>query len=76
MIVLSLWLNNSKPPNGFFEKTFDELICLKDITIKLVDHDVQIRCQAGLFDLPAKAMILKIKQFNGRFGCVYATIQV
>jgi hypothetical protein len=29
-----------------------------------------IRCHSGLYDLPAKAMICNVKQFNGEFGCI------
>ena len=70
MIILSLWVHNSKPQKSFFEKTFEQLIDLKEKKIKINGYDFSIRCQAGLFDLPAKAMILNVKQFNGKFGCI------
>ena len=36
----------------------------------LQGHQITIRVQAGLFDLPAKAAFLKCKQWNGQFGCI------
>ena len=30
----------------------------------------KIRCHAAIFDLPAKAAQLNVKQYNGYFGCL------
>jgi len=69
LIISGIWLHNSKPTNKFFYKAFEKLKELlgKEITIKT--YKIAFRCQLGLFDLPAKAAIANIKQFNGKFGC-------
>ena len=70
IIIFGIWLNSNKPPQTFFEKAIEQLINLQSKTFKILDYDIKIRCQAALFDLPAKAMILRVKQFNGQFGCI------
>ena len=70
MIIFGIWVHKSKPPMVFFEKIFDQISKLQKKKIVIFNNQFEIRCHAGLFDLPAKAMILRTKQWNGNFGCV------
>lgn len=70
IIIFGIWLHNTKPIDDFFYKSFEQLKSFKEKTISILDYKINFRCQAGLFDLPAKASIAKVKQFNGYFGCI------
>jgi len=68
-IMCGMWLHNSKPPNTFFEKSFEKIRELIGKETLISNHKIRLRCHVGLFDLPAKAAIANIKQFNGAYGC-------
>ena len=70
IIIFGMWLSDSKPSLKFFDMVFDDLIKLKQKKLQISGFSISLRCHAGIFDLPAKSMILNIKQFNGKFGCV------
>jgi hypothetical protein len=38
--------------------------------ILIIDLEIYVRVQALIVDLPAKAAMLNVKQFNGEFGCI------
>jgi len=71
IIILGVWIHNSKPIyDKFFERAYAQLADLKNKKIKIDNKTIMIRCHSGLYDLPAKAMICNVKQFNGEFGCI------
>lgn len=69
-IIQGLWLDKTKPDNIFYRKSVEKLKRLMKDKLKLNDHIFNIRIQSFLMDLPAKASVLNIKQFNGEFGCI------
>ncbi|CAF1047635.1 unnamed protein product, partial [Brachionus calyciflorus] len=72
MITLGIWLSKEKPSyDHFIRNSVNELIDLKDKICNINDYEFQIRVQSIIMDLPAKAAVLNIKQFNGQFGCLY-----
>lgn len=41
------------------------------MSVQITDKDVTVRVLLFSSDLPAKSKVLKMKQFNGEFGCSY-----
>ncbi len=71
MNYLGLWLNKKKPKNNiFFNKCLEELRKLIKQTLRFKNLSFDIRIQSFLMDLPAKASVLNVVQFNGEFGCI------
>ncbi len=71
IIFLGMWLHNSKPNyNIFFAKAFEQIKSLLNKINIIGNKRVRIRGQSGLLDLPAKASVCNVKQFNGEYGCV------
>jgi hypothetical protein len=64
-------MDQNKPETDiFFSKCVEELKVLKENKFKLDSFVFDVRIQSFLMDLPAKAAVLNIKQFNGEFGCL------
>ena len=71
IIFLGKWLDNSKPNyNIIFAKALEQLRSLLNKINIIANKRVRIRGQSGLLDLPAKASVCNVKQFNGEYGCV------
>jgi hypothetical protein len=71
MIFLGFWLARHKPNYKLFgDKTIEELKKLMKSTIILQSCQTVINIHTFLGDLPAKASVLNVKQFNGYYGCV------
>lgn len=74
IVLCSLWCGPSKPPmHSLLDpivKTLEKLattgiaLCTPE-GVKIVRGKVVL----GIFDLPAKAAVLNMKQFNGEYGC-------
>lgn len=76
VILCGLWLGEDKPSMlNFFEPVAANLKNMYDhgIGVSSPDVDEMITCKAQLlsssFDLPAKASVLNMTQFNGEYGC-------
>jgi len=70
IIIHGIWLYKSKPDKKFYEKSLEQLYKLKDSNFNLANQKIKLRSQSGLLDLPAKASLTNVKQFNGEFGCI------
>ena len=74
LVSCGLWYGSSKPDYDLFQISFTSQISqlMKNgFTAKIDENIVKfyLNIQAQLADLPAKAASLKMKQFNGMYGC-------
>ncbi len=76
MLFAGIWFGCGKPPVYTYLKPFSEMLkCMEEngVQISLPDCQSKITVKAMLLcctcDMPAKAMVLNMIQFNGRFGC-------
>lgn len=75
IILVGLWFGDEKPePNMYLLPIYNEVIELRNgIEIETPDIQNPINVKAwiicGTCDLPAKALFLNMKQYNGKFGC-------
>ena len=76
VILGGLWFGETKPNMLTFLKPFTESISdLKINGVEVYSPDIQqgFKCHAmllcGTCDLPAKAMVYNVKQYNGKHGC-------
>jgi hypothetical protein len=70
MIFLGVWISVEKPiMNIYLEKAISEIISNHKDKYKIIQDNIILRVQAVIVDLPAKAAVANIKQFNGKFGC-------
>jgi hypothetical protein len=61
------WLDEDKPPyQHFFKKCINNLI---ETVNGSFENNFTIRVQSLILDMPAKAAIINLKQFNGEYGC-------
>ena len=68
-----MWISETKPIyDDFIKRSLDSLIKDKlnkeNSNVRKINDRI-VRIQAVIVDLPAKAAIANIKQFNGYFGC-------
>ena len=78
ILLAGLWYGPVKPNMEIILKpVLDEIDRLNYLGIEVPTSDGTKRIRAMLllsvFDLPAKALAVNMKQFNGRFGCLYCT---
>ena len=78
LILAGLWFGNQKPNMLVFLKSFADNIAnlhLEGIEVSSPDVSTNFICRAmllcGTCDLPAKAMVYNMIQFNGKYGCTY-----
>lgn len=74
IILLSLWTGPSKPNWQVYLKSFlSEFPFGQRVEINLGNTvlGVTIAIKRAVFDLPAQASILNVKQYNGEFGCLF-----
>jgi hypothetical protein len=68
---LGIWLDEEKlNMEAFCEKSLENLKELIKRNYQLKGLKFKINCHSLIVDLPAKASVLNIKQFNGEFGCI------
>lgn len=76
MIFLSIWQGSKKPAWDVFLQMLLKSIPVNEM-VEILIGDRILKCrisfQYGVFDLPAQASILNVKQFNGEFGCIFCT---
>ena len=78
ILLCGLWHGPTKPP---MKKLLDPVLQALDqlsvsgIQMRTPDGECRVRAKVvmGLFDLPAKAAVLCMKQFNGVYGCNVCT---
>lgn len=74
VILCALWCGPGKPPVQYLlepvMKVMESLLTM-GITIRTPNGMKTIRGKllVGIFDMPAKAIVLNTKQFNGKYGC-------
>lgn len=71
MIVAGLWLDDKMLLEVFLKPLIDELKILYDKGITIKNNCYKIISSAICVDSVARCKILKMKQFNGSFGCTY-----
>lgn len=73
VLLTGLWYGRQKPEVKIFLKPFVEEISTLSHDFEFYVNDVLMagtcRIQSVVPDLPAKAMLFHITQFNGQFGC-------
>ena len=74
IIFCGLWVGPGKPPMPrLLEPIMKTLRSLKTSGLQIRTlaglSTIQARLVMGIFDLPAKASALCVKQFNGTYGC-------
>lgn len=74
ILFVALWQGNTKPVWDIFLKSFMESFPWRESQELVIGNSavkVSVSCTCGVFDLPAQASILNVKQYNGEFGCLY-----
>lgn len=71
MIVAGLWYDVKVNFNVFLKPFINELNCLYEKGIECKDKIYKIISGALCVDSVARCKLLKMKQFNGKFGCTY-----
>ena len=77
ILLAGIWFGQQKPSDmslilgPVLNKI--KMLCVSGKTALTPAGEKQIKAVllAGVFDLPAKAAVLKTVQFNGMFGCIY-----
>ena len=75
VVLAGLWFGSNKPNMLTFLKPFTESISNLYTGIELYSPDIKANffCRSmllcGTCDLPAKAMVYNMTQFNGKYGC-------
>ena len=71
MLILGLWLNKERPIYDILihESTKELMGQVNNGKVSFIINNIALRVQAVILDLPAKAAVTNIKQFNGYFGC-------
>jgi hypothetical protein len=70
MLLAGLWIGSSKPDwDVYLKKLVDEILFSEKHPFPVKSWTVSFRLIGLVADLPAKASILNMKQFNGYFGC-------
>ncbi|XP_074612396.1 uncharacterized protein LOC141866757 [Acropora palmata] len=77
LVMGGLWFGEHKPVMGTFLKPFQEALSRLEIqgtTFQLPNKETimsKVYLVSGIFDLPAKSMVLEEIQYNGFCGCTY-----
>lgn len=74
ILLLSLWRGSSKPMWDFYLNSFLSSVPFDtptNVKIGNISLTVTLSLSRAVFDLPALASILNVKQFNGKFGCIF-----
>lgn len=74
VILCALWCGPGKPPvHDLLMPVMDMMKNLLTVGITMHTPDgmktIRGKLMVGVFDLPAKAIVLNTKQFNGQYGC-------
>lgn len=74
MLLAGLWVGPKKPEMSLLLDPIVKNInclCNKGYTISLPTGDTTVYTKLvfGVFDLPAKAVVVNFQQFNGKYGC-------
>ena len=78
ILLAGLWYGSVKPIMSIILKPVLESIAhlnLLGMQVKtsVGNKHVRARLLLSVFDLPAKALAVNMKQFNGKYGCLYCT---
>ena len=79
LLLAGLWFGYQKPNMLTFLKPFVESLSTMHAGVTMCSPDItdSFKCHArllcGTCDLPAKAMVLNMMQFNGQYGCTHCT---
>lgn len=76
ILLAGVWCGPSKPDlNAILKPTLEDIHQLNSLGIDVSTSDGMKKVRAMLllsvFDLPAKAAAVNMKQFNGKYGCLY-----
>jgi hypothetical protein len=71
ILFLSLWKGGKPKWNLYLKDFLLENSQPFKIDLSTTSIEVQLVFTLGVFDLPAAASVLNIKQYNGQFGCPY-----
>ena len=76
MMVGALWLGPCKPPmQTLLPRVLSKIETLQTTGIQFQTSEgikiLKAKLLVGVFDQPAKAMVLNVVQFNGYYGCPY-----
>lgn len=75
LVLGGMWFGDEKPvPNLFLHPLYDELQrSFNGVDMRLPNNEILVNVKGmiicGSCDLPAKALFLNMKQYNGKFGC-------
>ena len=78
VLLGGVWFGLKKPNMSVFLKPILEEVehlYFSGVDVKVPDgtKTVRVKLLLAVFDLPAKAAVLNLKQYNGRYGCLYCT---
>lgn len=71
MILAGLWLDIGINVEVFLKSFIDELRILYDQGVQIYNDVYKIICSTLCVDSVARCKVMKMKQFNGKFGCTY-----
>ena len=71
IVTCLLWVGTSKPPMSLFLQHFKPMIYSASISVQTPNGHkfFTLKPLFGVFDLVAKAPVLNMNQFNGKYGC-------
>ena len=75
MLLVGLWQGKGKPPYNLYMQTFSEemnMLFHNGVAISVLDKMITVKLAVicGTVDLPAKAGILNMTQYNGSYACI------
>jgi hypothetical protein len=75
LIVAGIWFYGKPDWSLFLPPILLNIQSVTSVTINGSVKNVQLKVRGLVTDLPARASILHMKQFNGRYSCLYCEIQ-
>ena len=69
LLLFGIWVGQKKPEMQTYLEMF--VSKFKDFQINIGNQQYRVLALACVFDLPAKAAVLNMKQYNGENGCTY-----
>jgi hypothetical protein len=75
LILAGVWFYGRPEWNLFLPPILENIQSVDCVVIGGYSKKLQLKVSGMITDLPARASILQMKQFNGRFSCVFCEIE-
>ncbi len=72
VLIFGIWFGTSKPNyNLLISKSIENFKTVNYKSLVIKGYEIKLNIHSFIADLPAKAAILNVKQFNGRYGFLH-----